>query len=295
MNGISQDKALSKVTPLALRAYLEGRGWRKVEPYGDIGDVYAFDDASPEIIVPMSSRFADYNVRMGQVVRILASAEDRAQEAVLRDLLLSDFNLLRVRLPDVNDDGSMPLDTAADVIQHSRDMLLAAACSAINPKHAFKTDKPKKARDYMKTVRLGQTEPGKFAIDILSPSPAALVPETDLESAREPFTQTVMDKLVSGLGATRKAVDLAILDSSAKAFKDGVQSGVSVNLCDAVRGMIGNEIDGWVHISVSWSLTSLHPRERFSVRFNQSDAPMLREAARVLRKQGERSRNLVVS
>ena len=135
MNGrFSQSDILSNVTPRALRAYVEAHGWHKVEPYGDYGDVYAFGNEPSEIIVPISSRFTDYGLSIGQVITILANMEEREKDAVLRDLCMADVDLVRVRSPESRADGSISMDAAAAMIQQSRNMMLAAACSAWRPK-----------------------------------------------------------------------------------------------------------------------------------------------------------------
>ena len=289
MNGKTiEGDVLSKVAPRALRAYVEAHGWRQVEPYGDIGDVYALGNETPEILVPMSSRFADYTLRLGQMITILADTEEREREAVLRDLSLSDVDLVRVRLLESRNDGSIPLDAAAAMIPQSRDMLLAAACSAARPQRAFRAGRIKEANDYVTTVRLGQTERGSFVINLLSPVPPALQPELTPNPSDEPFPRKVMHKLVSGLQATREAVDLANRDSDIRLFEERVPDGVSANLCAAVGEMLGKVSNGGIDVSVSWALTRLRPRERVHVQFDEIDAPILEEASRVLKERQER-------
>lgn len=297
MNGrFSQSDVLSKVTPRALRAYVEAHGWHKVEPYGDYGDVYAFGNEPSEIIVPISSRFTDYSLSIRQVITILANMEEREEDAVLRDLSLADVDLIRVRLPGSRADGSISIDMAAAMIQQSRNMLLAAACSALRPQRVFRIGKNKRAKKYVSAVRLGQTERGSFIINILSPAPPALGTNMAGIPTADPFPRKVVRKLGSGLQATREAVDLAdyeYRETDLRGFADGVDVGVSANLCEALVGMLGKGNESKLDISVSWALTYPHPHGRVRVQFDESDTPILEEASRVLRDRQERPNTLI--
>ena len=48
-------------------------------------------------------------------------------------------------------------------------MLLSAACSLSNPQPLYRAGANKEAREYLKQVRMGQTEQGSFVITLLSP------------------------------------------------------------------------------------------------------------------------------
>ena len=261
MNGrISESDDLSKVTPRALRAYVEAHGWHKVEPYGDIGDVYALDEERSEVLVPKSSRFVDYTLRLGQMVTILADTEEREREAVLRDLTLADVDQVRVRVADNYVYDSIPIEAGVALVQQSWNMLMAAARSAWQPRPAFRGRMSEESRNYLKRVRLGQTERGSFVINLLCP-------------ADEQFPQMVTRKLVSGLHGTRTAVDLAHRSSEFWPLKEYIHEGVSANLCEAVRRMLGKEVRGKIDVSVSWALTGRRSQEQVRVQFDASDAP----------------------
>ena len=48
-------------------------------------------------------------------------------------------------------------------------MLLAAACAARNPQPFYRAGSNKEAMDYMRRVKLGQTEHGSFVVTLLCP------------------------------------------------------------------------------------------------------------------------------
>ena len=275
--------ALSKVAPRALMAYAASNGWVEVEPYGDVGYIYAFPDTDAEIVIPASTRFADYEIRMLETVEALSKTEDRGADAVLRDLLLVDVDLVRVRLTDAEDDGSISVSAGAAMIGASRGMLIAAACSTVRPQRFFRSGRNKAAQDYIDEVRLGQTDQGSFIINLLSPVPPALQHPLFPDMADDPFPRRVTRKLASGLRAAREAVDLADSGQDIGAFEEVVPAGVSANLCDAVGAMLSESGASGLDISVNWALNRPRDSGRVHVGFSQQDAPTLKEASRVLK------------
>ena len=281
--------ALRAVSPIALHAYLSAQGWKKVDVYGEKGDVYAIDSA-PEIIAPSSQSFADYERVLIQILTILARVENRDEIAVLRDLSVADVDLIRIRAPKSMDDGSIPINAGVELIQQSRDLLLAAACAESRPQTAYRAGRNRDAMEYLSQVRIGQTERGSFVVALLSPVTPYLANSGQGELCSnfigEPYARRVTCRLVSALEQTRDAVALANRGEGITVFEERVQYGVSANLCQAAAKLIGNG-DG-IDVSVSYALTRLAPQRRVRVRFNRPDADVLEEAARVLRDRAER-------
>ena len=183
------------------------------------------------------------------------------------DAALAHCDSARIRLPKTESGGSLPISDGARIIRESRNMLLAAACSASRPMPAFSAQDRKRAPRYVEDARLSQTERG--GIVIILPSPAR-------RAAR---------KLASGLKAMREAADFAYRESDFAAFEKGVSDGVSANLCDAVGKMVGKRNPLEVEISVIWALAPPPPEESGApIRFGGDDARILAEASRFLKK-----------
>jgi hypothetical protein len=281
---IFESSVLSAVAPLALHSYLSAQGWQKVAEFGNKGDVYSLGTA-PEIVAPSSLIFADYPNIISQILSILSSVENRSEIAVLKDLLVSEVDLIRVRAPSAEDDGSISIEAGVELIQQSRDLLLAAACSATQPKRVYRAGRNQQATEYLNGVRIGQTEIGSFVVTLLSPVPPSLAenPQVDLwpSLASEPFQRKVTRRLVDALRAASEAVSLANRGMGITVFEERVDSGISANLCDATAKLI-QDGDG-LDVSVSWALTRLTPDRRVEVKFKRADSEILREAAKVLR------------
>ena len=285
----SGQDALAMVTPRSLFAYLESHGWQRMDSYGNTGYIYGLEEELQEILVP-SSPLADYVHRVSDLLETLSTVEDRDSKSVLRDISLSDFDLVRVRFPDASLDGSVPVETGVTLFQESRNLLLAAACSTSRPQRAFRAGRNQEAGEYMKSVRFGQTEVGSFVVNLLSPVPPSLVGQSDLSTGlpSEPFPRRVILKLVSGLRSASEAVNRVNVGDDIGAFEQEVPQGVSANLCDAIANLLDHNNRTSLHISVNWSLVRQPLKEPSQTVFREVDTAILKEASRILRDRQER-------
>jgi hypothetical protein len=282
---ILDEEALRAVTPAALAAFARGEGWSRTEAYGAHADVYA-GAGRPEIILPRTDRLGDYALVVSRLLEEFGKAMERDQLATYRDLIAADRDVVRVRAFGGEDDGSVPVDAGVEIVAQARDMILAAACAARNPQPFFRAGSNKEANDYMRRVKLGQTEQGSFIVTLLAPVPPLLQPaQLPLDQGwakieDEPMDRMVTRRLVESLEASRAAAEQALSGESA-AFDKAVTFGVSANLCEAVAGLI--EQSQGLEISVTWAKTRPTPEAHRKIGFSKSDSEIFREAARNFR------------
>lgn len=275
--------ALRAISPTALGAYARAEGWTKSEPFGTHSDVYAAD-ARPEIIMPRTDQLGDYPMVVSQLVTIFARCKDTDELAIYRDLTAADRDVIRVRSSGGDDDGSIDIDAGVKIVAQSRDLLLAAACAARSPQPLFRAGANKDAIDYMRRVRLGQTEHGSFVVTLLAPVPPLLQPPLDPSWAcleDEPFDRQVTRRLVGALEASRTAAELTAAGEGIPAFERAVSAGVSANLCEALANLI--EQTDRLDITLTWARTRPTPEPHRRIAFSKSDADTLKEAARTFR------------
>ena len=290
-DGITASVIADTVTLRGVHAYLVAHGWTKTGRYRiDRGDVYGRSDSRETVLVPASTRFADFPVRIGQLAEIVARTEDRRPCAVLADLSLAAVDLIRVRLPRTHDDHSLALDAGINLLSESRMLLLAAACSALRPQRRFRAGSHERASTYLAGVRLGPTEPGSFVVNLLVPVAPPLAEPDQTHLFEPPFERRANRTLVTGLRAAREATDLVNRGDGIQAFDQRVAEGVSANLCTAAATLI--DVGGGLEVSVSWALTrpanEEHDDRRATVDFRPADAPVLHEAAQILGARQER-------
>ena len=275
--------ALMAVSPGALAAYARDQGWAKLEEFGKHGDVYVGDDR-PEIVVPRTELLDDYASVISRLLGIFGDVTKQDELAVYRDLVGSDHDVVRVRAIGTDDDGSVPLDEGIELVSQAREMLLAAACATRTAQPVYRAGANREAAEYMKRVRLGQTEHGSFVVTLMAPVPPILQPPLDKTWADfddEPYERQVTRRLVRALEASRDAAEKAHSGDGAQAFDRAVADGVSANLCEAVAKLI--EPSDKLEVSVNWAKTRPTPESRSCILFTESDAGAFKEAARTFR------------
>lgn len=136
MSTPATEAALARAIGLrSVHAYLGANGWNREESLGgDTADIYVWaEDEREAVIVPASERYGDYGTRIYQIAEQVGRVEGRRMLAVLMDLALAESDLVRVRLPNADDDNAVSLADGAAALDEAKRLLLAAACSADRP------------------------------------------------------------------------------------------------------------------------------------------------------------------
>jgi len=107
---------------------------------------------------------------------------------------------LRVVSP-VSEDGSLGLEEGVTLVESAKDLVLSAARAAVSPRAYFRSRLPSAADEYMRKVRLGQTELGSYVVTVVCPVSPELQP-TDLafqQNLDEPYDRKVDPNLSWGI------------------------------------------------------------------------------------------------
>lgn len=291
MNITIQDKkAIATIRPLEVATYLRASGWEQYRSLSN-ASLWSKNLANGEpvdALLPLDTSVGDYSLRMGELLQLLSDVEERSQYEIFSDLLTTFADVIRARIDDAElRDGSMPIELHSQIAQRARDLVLAAACSAIQKRAVWHSNKPRQAIEQTKRVRIGQSERGSYVFSIVSRvspelhSPAnGMLIETD-----EPFERQVTQMLATSLFAMDSAAAEAATTGEFEAFNKAVELGVSANLCEAIAGFWGDDDrDRRVEFSFSWS-----PARRIGISvpkrisFESDRIMVIREAARVMK------------
>jgi len=289
--------ALSALRSLEVVSYLRSNGWTKSREKAGNWSTWLHADQEGEefeITVPLNHQFRDFAARMGDVLQVLEVFEGRSQIQIFQDLLVTGADVMRLRLTDAElADASVPLDEGATFIQKAKDLVLAAACAAVNPRMYYSSRKSTQATDYIRGARLGQTEPGSFVITIISPVPPSLAgPTGQLFELEEPYERRVTQMLAGALNSVRQAAEDAAATGKVDSFVRAVPRGVSANLCDALAGM-GSFTEGCRALEIQFSWSRNRPlasdaQVPSKILFNTDVFPVLRQAAVYLKESSPR-------
>jgi len=294
---IYDSTSLRALGPLEVAAYLRSTGWRQVDRLGDRGVVWTFTASNGdgfEILLPLNRDLADFLPRMADALSVLERAERRSQLEIVRDLIAAPADVIRIRAQQPESrDGTIPLDDGVELVQRAREMLLAAACAAVQPKAFFPPRKPVEAVAYMEKVRLGQTERGSYVVTLLSRVPPSLEPtksgQTHLD-VEDPFERRVTQTLARALMAIRKASQDSATTGDFASFQNAIQAGVSANLCDALAAMAGGSATAEdLEVNFTWSrLRPLETNEPRRILLSADAIPTIEEAGRIFRETSPR-------
>ena len=282
---------LRALKPLDLVAYLRVNGWHKATDIDNRASVWAkaqVQNDEPDITLPLKDTFGDYALRIGEILRTLSEIEKRSELEIIRDISTATSDTIRIRARGQStDDGTLPLEDAVTFVERSRDMLLSAACAAIEKRSFFAKRKPQRAMEYLREVRMGQTEHGSYVLTIHSPVPPELKPNQDdlfYSEISEPYERQVTMTLTSALAALERATSRAAMNGDMRPFNEAVAIGVSANLCDSVIGLANVSQNATLDIHVSWSrtrpITSDTPTR---IVLGRDAMPIIEEAARHFR------------
>lgn len=280
---VKDTAAIAALKPLNIIGYLRARGWQKFSEQQGRFSVWShpkYPDA--EVVVPLKREASDFITRLADILSELEIAEQRSQLDILRELVSSGFDVVRLAAQaGGTHDGTIRLDDGVALISHARDILLSSACATVQPRPVFHARKPNQATEYMARARLGQTEHGSYVLTILSPVAPQLNPygETEL-FPEEPFERNVIRTLTRSVGLAVEAAS----QPDFQPFRSAVAHGVSANLCEAISGLfkIGDPVS--VAVSVAWSQNRPPPVDVVARTVISSDViPTIEEAARMFR------------
>jgi hypothetical protein len=256
---IRDPQILKSLRPLELAAYLRSSGWHKVSEKSNIWANWVREISSGEeieVTLPLDPQLGDFALRMSDLLCSIEAVEERPQLEILDDLLESSADVIRVRITNAElADGTVPIEDGSQFFYKAKDLMLAAACAAVSPRAYYPSKKPAQAMDYIRRVRLGQTERGSFVLKIVSRvTPCLSGGNGRLFDMEEPFERLVTQTLSHGLASVRTAAGEAASSGKIESFIGAVDKGVNANLCEAITGMAStSEGDQALEVSFSWS------------------------------------------
>ncbi|MCF6314381.1 MAG: hypothetical protein L3J39_18175 [Verrucomicrobiales bacterium] len=269
-----------------LSNYLRSERWEYKGQYPD--KAYVFEKNDKSVLVPMSKHFQDYYLRLSEAVREISVLEERGTRKVIADLQSAGADTLRIRVngPEVAH-GLISIEKGALLFAAAKAIVQSAARSADSPKAYYRSRPSQKTDDYLKTIKLGQTEVGSYIVKIIFPvvpdlQQALPTMENDVEIS---YDRKVTATLTTALNSLEEGIKQQLVNPSQQYFLDAIQQGVNANLCDALVSISNAIPEAAIDTSMTWARTRGKPTIKSKAHFQDDDFSYLQQASRTLREQ----------
>ncbi|WP_244140945.1 hypothetical protein [Burkholderia vietnamiensis] len=275
-------KRLADITTEQLAAYLTLTGWRKDADLGDLASVWHRpepDAIDAEVVLPTSAQRAkDFSNRLVDAITALADFARRTPLEIVSDVVGRFADRIRVRVFHLDvEGGTIPLDDGVMLNERARDLMEAAACASMSKRRQFSGRRPEEATEYLKSLRLGQTEVGSYVVNIIAPVPQQQTTQLGLPSV--PMTNLVTATLSSGLRALDNAIETVAGGGSAIVLDEAINNGASANLCDALVGLSGTDKKRGFEVTISPAGGNEAPSPPVTFVFDRDKVERVAEAA----------------
>lgn len=270
-----------------LTSYLMNKGWHAFDYKNTNASIWTLKnshDEEFEILLPNKRDFFDSDLRIREALQTIAIAEGRSPDVVYYDVVSFNSDIIRVRFDGFETkDGRIPLDQGTQLITHMENLIMSAACATVTKKPVYMSRKTEEVNEYLKKVKLGQTEIGSYIVTAHSP-----IPVDDqmnlMNDGEEFFERQVIKTLVTAMKHTKEAADVSSEIGNVENFKHITQKGVSANLCEAIVGMQANDLTATINFDVTWSSNFTPPQNlETHFEFTPASIPILDKAASFLR------------
>ncbi|NEP45159.1 MAG: hypothetical protein F6K35_40445, partial [Okeania sp. SIO2H7] len=127
---------LKSIKPMQVAKYLQGKGWHEEGKIEETVSVWLSQNNGKQwsLDLPLKPELKRFPLHISQVLETLETVEGRSQLEILRDIndVFADVIRLRVN-SSLSTNGSIPFDNSLAILQGLRNLILAVACSVINP------------------------------------------------------------------------------------------------------------------------------------------------------------------
>jgi hypothetical protein len=282
MTSFDINSIVKDIIPVRLEMYLLSTGWIENGSISDKAKVWHRPEKKHfdlEILQPVNESLKDYSQRLYEAIHNLSDYENRSPLKVINDIKNFDSDIVKIRVisSDV-DGGAIPIDDGVLLFEKAKELLVSSTLSTFKKKRFFSGSWPAVVKEFMNTLRFGQTERGSYIVNVIAP--VSHFSEKEFPEADCSITRSISNNLARSLGATMFALERYEKTNDLISFEGAVSSGVSANLCDAIIGMSGASKSRDVEISIELAVSEKDSQEILRKhRFTSSHIPILNTAS----------------
>ncbi|MEC3974100.1 hypothetical protein [Amycolatopsis sp. H20-H5] len=257
-----------------ITGYLRDNGWQR-QPYHWRGAaIWSLGDG--EVLVPARDGMGDGELRVREIVDVLAAVEQRSREEIVHDLTMPPadtqwFRVFPVGLPS----GFATLRQGLQVLQGVEGALRAVTRSVVEgPRLSFRGEAPLAVERLLSQVQLGPARAGSYVLPVRVP-----LGET-ADGDELPLGRKVTAGLQAAVSALGEAPELPDVG-------DLLAAGISADLCKSLAELGGDEGQSAFEVRFRWANGSASPKPEATYRFPEGAGAVIRTTAEQLRQLGE--------
>ncbi len=277
--------ALGSIPIINLRSYLASRGWTDSGKWGERPvALFAAErhGRTWEVLVPLRDTLGGYAENMADAISVLAAVEERSQLDIYNDLVATGADVVYLRSPVGSSMETPSIRQSSEMLSDAYKMLEAGARAVEKPRAIYRGKLSADVAEYLDNVKPMPGFSASFDLMLRSPVPMSFDTQQDLgDDFQAPFPRLVTHKLAEGLKHTSEAVESVLAQDNLDSFKQGINRGISANLCDSIADL-AHRAEG-ITIGLSWAGVRPANIEDSTFRFSSASADILTEAAKSLR------------
>lgn len=220
--------------------------WVKANDLNEYYNVWhspIIDGKQEELVVPITREVFRLERNLDTIIKTLMSFYNKREYQILDDFENSVKDQVKFRIKsEMTEDGYIPLIEGVQLLENTKEMLIASFLSVNNKKKNYIGSHPETVDEAIKNIKMGQTEEGSFIINIYLPNdyyengqPSLLEEESDSFTRK---ALTIMEQASSEL--ITKAETFEEYNNDLSVFDDSYLLGVSSNFCSAISEISSN-------------------------------------------------------
>jgi hypothetical protein len=255
--------------PIELRDYAKGRGWQLVpEAAKDRLYVLANEDfKNRQLVFPMDASAPDFLEAAMLAVEKLAALERRPTDDILKALLEFGDDSIGLSIQSRrSEDQFLPLWLASEIIEGTKQMLLASACTVLKPQAHHPRLRRTEAQQFVESARFRHTQEGSFVLNVSCPLQAVDVHSPLLPDEEDaPFVRRAVLTLCRATRQIVNAVEAGKVTELVDDIKQMSSPIVSSNLCEALVRLQDPSLKNAAQLNITWASSIPRPHNEQAV------------------------------
>lgn len=285
------------IPPINVRDYAKEQGWVLDQNMAQTRRLYVMTNANfpkRQLVFPMDTNVPDYSEAVMLVAEKMAGMEKVSVEKMLDRLTAVGDDSISFRIAtDRLDEDSLPLSFVSSIVTGAEQLLLASACSVLKPQAHHPRLSRTEAQSFLENSKFRHTKPGSFILQVSCPVNALDFQTPHLNEASEtselPFVRQATLALGTAVQSLITAIEADSLEGLVTSAKNGENTLVSSNLCEALARFGDESLKNSLDIVIEWAPIAPRPA-RFSrattLRIQRDYFPRILEVGRELRSIG---------